>query len=195
MNVPPHDCTVLRLVLGPANGVLCMHLNGVFGARNLDHHILGIEQFFKNGFHLDDALDFAVIVASGPGVLVENGHHLKRQVYIFVDAVASLKRVRHEVEGAIGGDEGDRAVLVKFAQTHALVEFDVIDVDAAVHAPAIGFFFHQQLVVHAEFALRHVRQLRFHPHETLDFGAQHRAYLIEVLLLEKSTLICSIISM
>ena len=37
--------------------------------------------------------------------------------------------VVHEVELAVGGDEGDGAVVLEAGQSHALVELDVLQLD------------------------------------------------------------------
>ena len=101
---------------------------------------------------------------------------MTRRINIF-DHILIYKNicVRHEVEGAVWGDEGDTAVLVELAQPDALVKLQIWDIDAAVDLAVLLLLLHEELVVHAELALGHVGQLALDSHLALDLYPQNRA--------------------
>lgn len=140
-------CLSLRAALGDLGSVQwCRDLDDDVGSKELGSEI-----------GLDTDAVFNLCAAD----LVYDGVHLERQVDVFCGAVS------HELELAVGRDETDDSVRVKFAQLDTLVELTVLQRDASrrclgrlgAHFVSAGqaqqpVIVEQQSVVEAKLALR-----------------------------------------
>lgn len=119
---------------------------------DLTDHIRSEVALLKDSLQANRQLDLVLL-----RVLLDNGDNLEGQVDELTDAVC------HHVKDTIRRDERNRAVSVKTTKSHALMELDIVNLDALVcrllcnsarttsctRAP------HQKLIVQAEFALWH----------------------------------------
>ncbi len=104
-------------------------------------------------------------------MLLNNGHQLEGQYHVLVDAVG------HELKHPIRRHKCNRAVFIEAAQTHALVELDILDIDSAVGLG--GSPEQHELVIDSKFALRPPAQLSFHHDLAHYFLAEDSAPLRE----------------
>ena len=165
----PVDGLVLGVVGGGAEGGLGHHVGGVWRDGELDIHVLRGDLLAEVGDHLH------VDLQRGPADLLVHRQDAERQVDVLRHAVL------HQLELSVGRNERDRTVLVEPAQPHAPVERAVVDLHArALPAPLplrLLLVRDQQLVVQAEAALGHARQVRLHHDLAHHFAVQHRARL------------------
>ena len=146
---PPHDCVLVWLILGLA-GSSGVNLAGcgVVGHGDLGDHVAGEVGPLEDGFDLDGVLN-AVLICE----LLHYWHDLEGQIDVLADTVG------HQLEDTVGRDERDRTVPVELSQPHALVELDVVDLDALVHlGRSLLGVFDEQFVVDAKLALGHAAQ-------------------------------------
>ncbi|KFY90763.1 hypothetical protein V498_05845 [Pseudogymnoascus sp. VKM F-4517 (FW-2822)] len=85
-----------------------------------------------------------------------------------------VEPVRHELELAVGRDEGDGAVVLEAREPHALVELDVFHLDGLAACGAPGRLEHH-LVVEPEAQLGHAGEVALHLDGAENLGAQHVA--------------------
>lgn len=85
-----------------------------------------------------------------------------------------VEAVRHELELAVRGDEGDCAVVFEARQAHALVELDVLHLNGLAARGAARRLEHD-LVVEAEAQLGHPAEIALHLDGAEDLAAQHVA--------------------
>jgi hypothetical protein len=99
---------------------------------------------------------------------LEDRHNFEGKVDVLADPVS------HELKHAVRWDESDGAVPVEAAQADALVELDVVDLYAAVLLGRVRIF-NKELVIDAEFALGHPRQLGLHQDLSEDISLEYSA--------------------
>lgn len=115
----PDDVVLLGLVLGLALGRLLRDLGRVERGRDPDDDVGGEELAAVVGLDGDAVFDL------GFPELVDDGVDFEREVDILGGAVP------HELELAVGRDEGDYPVGIEPAELDALVELAVFERDAA----------------------------------------------------------------
>lgn len=166
---------MLGLVFGFALGGPLRDLGRVERGRDADDDVGGEQLAPVVGLDGDSVLDL------GFPELVDDGIHFEREVHVFRGSIA------HELELAVGRDEGDDPVRVEPAQFDALMELAVFQRDAsgrgfgglgARRVPgrggeAVGV--EEQAVVEAEFAFGHAGQVGPHDDLPVDVGSQHGA--------------------
>mmetsp|Transcript_22180 Transcript_22180/g.73188 ORF Transcript_22180/g.73188 Transcript_22180/m.73188 type:complete len:470 (+) Transcript_22180:196-1605(+) len=164
----PDDAPVLWLVFALARSGADVRDGGVLRARDLDDHVCSEE---LEGEH---RLDLDVDLEPRPAQLLDDGQHAEGQIDVLGDAV------RHELELAVGRHKRDGAVHVKLAELDALVEGDVVDVDARAGPPQVRLFglclvVEQQLVVEPKLALGLPREVALDHDAAGDFVAEDGA--------------------
>ena len=170
---PPHDASVVGLVDSPPRAAReYSHLGCVRGHRDLADYVRTKVALFEDSFEPDRNLYFVLL-----RVLLDNGYNLEGQVDVLTDPVG------HHVEDAIGRDERDRSVTVESAQTHALVELNIINLDAFIswflgydcrsRTPTLTL--HKKLVVDAELAFWHTGEERLDTDAAIHVSLEHRA--------------------
>ena len=175
----PVDGLVRRVVLRRAEAHLRDHVGGVGRHGDLQLHVLRGHLLAEVRDHLDVDLQRRLALRLTPRPrahdLLVHGQDAERQVDVLRHTVL------HQLELAVWGNERDRAVLVELAQAHAAVERAVVDLHAralaAARALRLLLVGDEQLVVQAEAALGHARQVRLHHDLAHHLAAQHRARL------------------
>ena len=107
-------------------------------------------------------------------VLLNDGDYLEWQVYILRNPV------RHHIETTVRRYKRNTAISVELAEPDALVELDVVDLDAFVVALLDALFCvlrHYEAVINTELAFRHASQLGFHSDFTVYIGFENCAYI------------------
>ena len=135
---------------------------GVVGDGDDDLDIVGRAAAFELRFGLEEILD------ARAAVILD--HALNPDQWLDL----GVEPVRHELELAVGRDEGDGAVVFEAREAHALVEFDVFHLDCLAACGAPGRLEHH-LVVEAEAELGHAGEVALHLDGAEDLGAQYVA--------------------
>lgn len=147
----------------------------VLGDGHEDVDVVGDALLLVVALDLDDEADLGV-----GGVLDDHVHREER-------LHADVQPVAHELELAVGRDEGDQSLVLEAAEAHALVELDVVELHGLVLAgPALRLIV--GLVVEAELEVGHAGELAVSVDHTDDLalddvvgGAnQHRQLLHHV---------------
>ena len=171
----PHDIVMLRFVLGLALTHPLGRLGRVEWCRDPHDHVRGEKLGPIVRPDGNTVLDLALTD------LVHDRVHLERQVHVLRGPVP------HQLELAVGRDEGDHPLAIELAQLHALVELAILETDAArgrfrrLRALAVAgregeaVRVEQEAVVEAELAVRHPGQVG--PHDDLAgyVGPEHCA--------------------
>jgi len=118
----PHDTRIVWFINGSARSTRKdPHLSSVRWHWDFANHISTKVTFLKDGLQSDRNFDFILF-----RVLLNNRHYFERQVNVLTDSIG------HDVEDSVRGNEGDTAVTIKSAKSHALVELNVVDLDSFV---------------------------------------------------------------
>mmetsp|Transcript_16624 Transcript_16624/g.35293 ORF Transcript_16624/g.35293 Transcript_16624/m.35293 type:complete len:374 (-) Transcript_16624:73-1194(-) len=165
----PDDALLLGLVPALARGGADVGNGRVLRQRDLHDDVRGEQLECEHRFDLDVDLE------PRAAKLLHNGQHSERQVDVLGDAVG------HELELAVRRDERDGAVHVELAQLDALVEGDVVDLDARARTSHVGLLHlglvvEQQLVVEAELALGRAAEVALDHDGARDVVAQDGAF-------------------
>ncbi len=121
-----------ELLHSPLQGVVLGHVDcaagrrveartlHVFGDGHVDVHVVGDALFLVVALHLDHEAD--------AGVRRRLHDHVDREQRLHSD----VESVAHQFELSVGGDEGHEALVLEAAETHALVELDIVELDGLV---------------------------------------------------------------
>ena len=131
---------------------------GVVGDGDDDLDIVGRGAALELGLGLEHVLD------AGARVGLDDALDPDERLDLGVEAVG------HELELAVGRDEGDCAVVLEARQAHALVELDVLHLDGFTARAAAGRLEHD-LVVEAEAQLGHTTEVALHLDGAENLGA------------------------
>lgn len=154
----PELLVACELLDGPLEGVVLGHVDraaggrveagglDVLGHRHVDVHVVGDALLLVVALHLYDEPDLGV-----RGVLHDHVHREQR-------LHADVQPVAHQLELAVGRDEGHQSLVFEAAETHALVELYVVELHGLVLAgPALRLVV--GLVVEAELEVGHPGEL------------------------------------
>mmetsp|Transcript_7049 Transcript_7049/g.17211 ORF Transcript_7049/g.17211 Transcript_7049/m.17211 type:complete len:226 (-) Transcript_7049:752-1429(-) len=119
----------VKLLNVPNDGVLVGQVGYVSNARlesgavdvrwdgNDNFHVVGYASRLELGSRLDHVFDARSLVR------FHDGFHPDQWFYVCVEAVG------HEIEFAVGGNEGNGSVVFESRQPHTLVELDILQLD------------------------------------------------------------------
>lgn len=143
----PHDARLIRFVLAFADArSINFDISCVGRNRNFDNHTVRKIGVLKYGPQFDRVLDPIFILE-----FLYDRSNFERQIDVGGNSIG------HHFECTVRGYEGDRPVSVESTESHALMEFYVVDLNTFLLSLTIVLVIlsHKQLVVYTEFALRH----------------------------------------
>ena len=156
----PDDGALLGGVVDGANVGAEARGVGVVGDGDDDLDVVGRASSLELGLGLEHVLDAGARVGLDEALDPDEGLDL------------GVEAVRHELELAVGRDEGDCAVVFEARQPHALVELDVLHLNGlAARGPARRL--EHDLVVEPQPQLGHAAEVALHLDGAEDLAAQH----------------------
>jgi len=152
----PHDALTVWLIYCAASATWKdSHLSRVRRNWNLTDNVCAVVALLKEGFYANRKLNLVLL-----RVLLNNRHDFKWQVDVLTDAVC------HNIENSVRWDKSDRSISIKLAESHALVELDVVDLNAFVSRLTSNCWgiicssahLHQEFVIDTELAFWHASE-------------------------------------
>lgn len=159
----PHDSILIWLVLSLTSTCgINLTVRCIRRHRNSSNNWVCKVSFLKNCLNFDAILNSILLRK-----LLYNRDYLKRQVDVLWNTIS------HHLKYAIRRNKSDGSISVKFSKSHALMKFDIINLNTPILL--LSIILNQQLVIDSKFAFRHTTESSLNKDLTAYLCSEHSA--------------------